>query len=69
MPKTKPVDTEEKASDPTNPSGRPPDAASEVSMPNLLNELAHLLAQALARRWLEEHGQPVRDRDKKPGAS
>ena len=69
MPKRKPLNTQEKASDPTNPGGRPPDAAAEVPMPKLLNELAQLIAQALARRWLEEHGQPVRDRNKKPGAS
>lgn len=57
---------EERASDPTNPGGRPPDAAAEVPMPKLLNELAQLLAQALAKRWLEEHECSDPDRNANP---
>ena len=68
MPKKNPRNTEEKLTDPTNSGGRPP-AAAEVPMPERLNELAHLLARALAERWLEEHGQPVRGRNSRPGAS
>ncbi|MHC4066098.1 MAG: hypothetical protein ACYSUI_16605 [Planctomycetota bacterium] len=70
MPKRKPPNREEKASDlTTNPGGRPADATAEVPVPKLLNELAQLLAHALAKRWLEEHKCSDSDRDANPTAS
>ena len=66
MPRRKSPNMEERASDPTNPGGRLPDAATRAPLPKPLAELVQLLAHALAKRWLEEHKHSDPDRDSNP---
>ena len=54
MPKNRPANREETASGPTNSGGPFPAAAARTPLPELLKELVQLLAEALARRWIEQ---------------
>ena len=54
MPKNRPPNREKTASGSTKPGDPFPAAAARIPIPELLKELVQLLADALARRWVEQ---------------